>query len=97
MRSTKWHVARFNDLGLGKPRVEAEVERLERAFVLEVGAMEAELQLLPVATLDLVVEQAVQELGVVEVVVDGLLDAQRKRLEHPGEPELLEDGDEVVS
>jgi hypothetical protein len=70
-----------DDLGLGHLRVEVEVEVLERSCMLEARASQAQLELLAVAALDLVAEQAIEKLAVREVVVDGLAHAQLERLQ----------------
>nr|WP_276602045.1 hypothetical protein [Nannocystis radixulma] len=81
-----------DDLGARDLRVEIEVEALEGPLVLEVGAADPEGELLGVAALGLVVEDPEEKLGVVEVAVDGLLQAQLEGVEDAAEAQLLEDG-----
>ena len=66
-------------------------------MVLEARAPQTLVELLGVASLDLVGEQAVEELGVGEVVVDGLAGAQLEALQDAGEAELLEQREDLVS
>jgi len=65
-RSTKLHL-RLRDL-----RIEVEVEVFDRARTFEARATQSHVELLAVAALDLVGEQAKQKLAVREVVVGRL-------------------------
>ena len=87
----------IDDLRSWNARIEVKIEVLQRLLVLEVGPRETEIELLSVTTRHLVVEQAVQELLVIEVFVDGLADAEREGVEHAGQSEFFEHGYEVVS
>ncbi|QDE71504.1 hypothetical protein BHS05_33325 [Myxococcus xanthus] len=89
--------AQFQHLGLGDAGVEVEVEVLEGAGVLEGGTAHALGELLGVATFHLVAQQAVEEFGVGEVVVHGLLGAHLEGLEGAGQAQLLEYGNQLVS
>lgn len=86
-----------DDDGPGNTGIEVEVEVLQRLVVLEVGTAESQLELLPVSSLGLVVEQTEEELLLPEVLVDGLPDAERQCVEHAGEAKFLENGEEIVS
>src|SRR5262249_48032717 len=63
---------------------------------LEARAAQALLELLGVASLDLVAADAEEEVGVGNLALDGLLGTQVEGLQHAGEPQLLEDGDEFI-
>src|SRR2546423_534004 len=65
-----------DDLRLRDLRVEVEVEVLERAHALEARAADPRLELLGVATLDLVGQDPEEEFAVAEIVVGGLSRAQ---------------------
>jgi len=88
---------KVDDLGLGHRRVEGEVEVLERGGVLEAGAADALLELLAVAAVDFVGEQAVEKLAMREVVVDRLSGAELERLQDAGQPKLLEERNQFIS
>lgn len=66
-----------------------EVEVLERAHALEARATDARLELLGVATFDLVGQDPEKEFAVAEIVIDGLSRAQLERLQHAREAQLL--------
>jgi hypothetical protein len=61
-----------DDLGLRDVRVEGEVELLERLVRLEGRAPQPEIELLLIASLDLVLQRPVQELRVGQAVLHGL-------------------------
>lgn len=85
-----------DDAGLGELRAVGEVEALEGGLTVELGAAQAQTQLLAVAALDLVHEEAQEELVEGEVVVDGLATADVEGLEQAGEAQFLEDGHELI-
>jgi hypothetical protein len=85
-----------DDLSLGELGVELEVEVLERANLLEAGASDTLLDLLGVATVDLVLQQTHEELEVGHIVLDSLSLPEVERLEKAAEAQLLEEGLEVV-
>jgi hypothetical protein len=53
--------------------------------------------LLRLASLDLVVHQAVQKLLVAQVVVDGFAQPKFERLQHATQAKLLEQGHEIIN
>src|SRR5690606_14440944 len=83
-------------LRLGDLGVELEVEVLERADLLEASAADTLLDLLGVAAVDLVLEQAHEELEVRQVVLGSLALPDVETLEQAAQSQLLEDGVEVV-
>jgi len=85
-----------DDLRLGHRRVEVEVEVFQGLHLVEARAAQPTEQLLLVSALDFVMEDAVEELGMREVVTDGLLRAQVHGRQHSGQAQLLEDGDQLV-
>ncbi len=86
-----------DDLGLGNLRVECPLEVLQTLGVLEAGAAHAQVELLALATFDLVAAQAEEEFGVAEVRVHCLPHAQIEGLQDARQTQLLEDGDELVT
>jgi hypothetical protein len=61
-----------------------------RARALEARAADARLELLGIAALDLIGEQAIQELAMRQVVLDGLPCAQLEGLQYTRESQFLE-------
>jgi hypothetical protein len=89
--------AELEHLRLRHRPVELEVEVLERPRVLEACPPKTLVELLGVAALDLVRDQPVEELGVREIVVDRLARPKVEALEDPGEPQLLQQRDDLVN
>lgn len=70
-----------DDLGLGHLWIERPVEVLEVLGALETGPPHPQIELLGFPALDFVRAEAQQELGVAEVVIDGLLRTKIERLQ----------------
>jgi len=70
-------------------RVEMEIKVLQGLLVLEVRAAHALVELLGVAPLDLVLDEAIQEFLIAQVVVCCLPQSQLGRLQHPTQAQLF--------
>jgi hypothetical protein len=81
---------------LGEVGIELEVEVLQGAKLLEAGASNPLLDLVAVAAIDLVLEQAQEELGVGQAILGCLMLSKVERFEKAAETQLLEEGQEVV-
>jgi hypothetical protein len=88
--------AQLQELVFRELEIEAPVEVLQRLEGLEVGAAQTLVELAAVAALDLIAEQAVEELGVRQVVIGGLSGAQIERFQNARQTQFLEGGRELV-
>jgi hypothetical protein len=83
------------DESLVEAGIESEVEVLERLLPSEARPSQPQGELLVLAPSHLVGDEQTQELGVGELLLDGLAVADLERVEDPGEAQLLEHRGEV--